>query len=67
MRSNSYKFFKAIWNKVDISSDDLARNKYIIGSYYIKFVLANKFLCITKSGDLFASVSYFKKSFPILI
>ncbi|RNA22705.1 hypothetical protein BpHYR1_036833 [Brachionus plicatilis] len=44
-----------IWIRVELIDEIISSNKAFLGAYYIKFVLADKFLCITSEGELFAS------------
>lgn len=40
---------------MDVSDEVLSTNKALLGAYYIKFVLADKYLCTTKNGELYSS------------
>jgi hypothetical protein len=65
-----YKFCfkkKAIWLKEDVSDEDLLNNFDLLGSYYIKFISSNKYLCIYKNGQLYSSVRILIKNFYFII
>ena len=46
---------KAIWRREDISQYSMINKKSLIGAFFMKFILADNFLCINKNGSLYAS------------
>ena len=58
--TNILIYFKAIWTRVNVDNEKLSRNKqnkHLVGAFYIKFVLANQYMCINKNAEIYASVS----------
>ncbi|CAF0839937.1 unnamed protein product [Brachionus calyciflorus] len=52
---------ETIWIRIDLADEVIINNKAYLGVYFIKFVLADRYLCTTQQGELYASKSQSKE------